>query len=155
MFFVFLGRGKPFFEFTFRSKRDRGGIYLSFFYLPSHFFFQVKSDGCCPSKVIHIRGLPVNVNEQDVKDLGLPFGKVTNVLLMRTKSQAFLELQDVESAKTMINYYSYCPPNIRSQHVSSPSCSICIKISFSRLGRSVWDILGLNNLVALSTHEAF
>jgi len=78
---------------------------------------KVKSDGCCPSKVIHIRGLPVNVNEQDVKDLGLPFGKVTNVLLMRTKSQAFLELQDVESAKTMINYYSYCPPNIRSQHV--------------------------------------
>merc|ERR1711931_358397 len=75
-----------------------------------------KSD-CCPSKVIHIRGLPVNVNEDDVRNLGLPFGRVTNVLLMRTKSQAFLELQDVDCAKTMINYFSFCQPHIRSQSV--------------------------------------
>jgi len=76
-----------------------------------------KQDNCLPSKVIHIRQLPLDVSEQDIRALGLPFGRVTNTLLMRTKSQAFLELQDVDSAKTMINYYHYCPPTVRNQPV--------------------------------------
>lgn len=70
-----------------------------------------------PSKVIHIRKLPVDVTEAEIKALGLPFGRVTNILLMRTKSQAFLELQDCECSKTMINYYQYCTPQVRMQNV--------------------------------------
>jgi len=79
-------------------------------------------DNQTPSKVIHIRKLPLDVTEAEIKALGLPFGRVTNVLLMRTKSQAFLELQDVDSAKTMINYYHYCPPSVRTQ-------GICLQFS--------------------------
>lgn len=40
------------------------------------------------------------------------------MLLMRNKSQAFLELQDVDSAKTMINYYTYVSPTVRNTPVS-------------------------------------
>jgi len=76
-----------------------------------------KQDNQTPSKVIHIRKLPVDVTEAEIKALGLPFGRVTNILLMRTKSQAFLELQDIDSSKTMINYYHYCPPTVRNQPV--------------------------------------
>jgi len=78
-----------------------------------------KQDNQTPSKVIHIRKLPLDVNECDIKALGLPFGRVTNVLLMRAKSQAFLELQDIDSAKTMINYYHYSTPCIRN---AQPVC---------------------------------
>merc|ERR1712018_324722 len=46
--------------------------------------------------------------------LGLQFGRVTNILLMKTKSQAFLELSDIECSKTMINYYHYCPATVRN-----------------------------------------
>ena len=60
----------------------------------------------------------MDVTEAEIKALGLPFGRVTNILLMRTKSQAFLELQDCECSKTMINYYQYCTPQVRMQNVS-------------------------------------
>ncbi|XP_065657764.1 polypyrimidine tract-binding protein 1 [Hydra vulgaris] len=70
-----------------------------------------------PSKVIHIRQIPMDATEPEIKSLGLPFGEVTNMLLMRSKSQAFLELQDVDCAKTMINYYTYVSPTIRNQPV--------------------------------------
>merc|ERR1719204_164941 len=43
---------------------------------------------------------------------------------MRTKSQAFLELQDIDSSKTMINYYHYCPPTVRQQPVCLHSPNI-------------------------------
>merc|ERR1719370_376175 len=77
---------------------------------------KAKTDGKSdPSKVIHMRSLPADVTEAEVKALGLPFGRVTNILLMRQKSQAFLELQDIDSSKTMINYYHYCPPTVRNQ----------------------------------------
>lgn len=78
---------------------------------------KAKQDNQTPSKVIHIRKLPMDVTEGDIKALGLPFGRVTNTLLMRTKSQAFLELQDIDSSKTMINYYHYCPPTVRNTPV--------------------------------------
>ncbi|XP_057299760.1 polypyrimidine tract-binding protein 1-like [Hydractinia symbiolongicarpus] len=78
---------------------------------------KVKHEQQTPSKVIHIRQLPHDANEAEVKALGLPFGRVTNMLLMKNKSQAFLELQDVDSAKTMINYYTYVSPTVRNTPV--------------------------------------
>jgi len=39
------------------------------------------------------------------------------VLLMRSKAQAFLEFQNIDVAKTMINYYNYATPLVRSQQV--------------------------------------
>lgn len=37
---------------------------------------------------------------------------------MKNKSQAFLEFQDIDSSKTMINYFTYVKPVIRNQEVN-------------------------------------
>ncbi|XP_069497631.1 polypyrimidine tract-binding protein 2 isoform X2 [Ambystoma mexicanum] len=70
-----------------------------------------------PSRVLHIRKLPSEVTETEVIALGLPFGKVTNILMLKGKNQAFLELGSEESAITMVNYYSTMTPNLRNQPV--------------------------------------
>lgn len=40
-----------------------------------------------PSRVLHIRKLPNEVSETEVIALGLPFGKVTNILTLKGKNQ--------------------------------------------------------------------
>ncbi|NXK73433.1 PTBP2 protein, partial [Amazona guildingii] len=73
-----------------------------------------KLDGA-PSRVLHIRKLPGEVTETEVIALGLPFGKVTNILMLKGKNQAFLELATEEAAVTMVNYYSAVTPHLRNQ----------------------------------------
>ncbi|CAG5128612.1 unnamed protein product [Candidula unifasciata] len=58
-----------------------------------------------PSRVVHIRSLPNDAAETDVVQLGLPFGKMTNVLLLKQKNQAFLEFQDESCAVNMVSYF--------------------------------------------------
>ncbi|KAM8888338.1 polypyrimidine tract-binding protein 1b isoform X1 [Synchiropus splendidus] len=70
-----------------------------------------------PSRVIHLRKLPNDVTETDVIGLGLPFGDVTNLLMLKAKSQAFLEMNSEEAAQNMVGYYSTVVPFIRSQPV--------------------------------------
>jgi len=45
-----------------------------------------------PSRVLHIRKLPGEVTETEVIALGLPFGKVTNILMLKGKNQVYLFL---------------------------------------------------------------
>ena len=40
-----------------------------------------------PSRVIHIRNIPSEVSEAEVIHLGIPFGRVTNVLVLKGKNQ--------------------------------------------------------------------
>ncbi|XP_049663283.1 polypyrimidine tract-binding protein 2 isoform X4 [Accipiter gentilis] len=75
-----------------------------------------KMDGV-PSRVLHIRKLPGEVTETEVIALGLPFGKVTNILMLKGKNQAFLELATEEAAITMVNYYSAVTPHLRNQPI--------------------------------------
>ena len=56
-----------------------------------------KMDGA-PSRVLHIRKLPGEVTETEVIALGLPFGKVTNILMLKGKNQVYLFL-DLENVK--------------------------------------------------------
>ncbi|KAG7457170.1 polypyrimidine tract-binding protein 2b [Megalops cyprinoides] len=67
-----------------------------------------------PSRVLHIRKLPNEVAETEVIALGLPFGKVTNILMLKGKNQAFLELGTEEAAVTMVNYYTAVTPHVRN-----------------------------------------
>ncbi|KAG5275810.1 hypothetical protein AALO_G00124820 [Alosa alosa] len=67
-----------------------------------------------PSRVIHIRKLPNEVSETEVIALGLPFGKVTNILMLKGKNQAFLEMGTEEAAITMVNYYTTVTPQVRN-----------------------------------------
>ncbi|XP_064416095.1 polypyrimidine tract-binding protein 2 isoform X5 [Latimeria chalumnae] len=69
------------------------------------------------SRVLHIRKLPSEVNETEVISLGLPFGKVTNILMLKGKNQAFLELATEEAAITMVNYYTAVTPHLRNQPI--------------------------------------
>ena len=66
-----------------------------------------------PSKVLHLRNLPSDVTDKEIIMLGLPFSQVTNVLLLRHKNQAFLEMADVGAATTMVGYYATMPAQIR------------------------------------------
>ncbi|XP_075946956.1 RNA-binding protein 20 [Anarhichas minor] len=67
-------------------------------------------------RVVHICNLPEgSCTENDVINLGLPFGKVTNYILMRSTHQAFLEMAYVEAAQAMVQYYQLTPAAIDNQ----------------------------------------
>ncbi|KAL8625612.1 hypothetical protein ACOMHN_043887 [Nucella lapillus] len=76
---------------------------------------KVKLDGGAnpPSRVVHIRSLPHEVAETDVVQLGMPFGKMTNVLVLKQKNQAFLEFSEESAAVNMVSYYSSNPAQVR------------------------------------------
>ncbi|GFS05295.1 polypyrimidine tract-binding protein [Elysia marginata] len=66
-----------------------------------------------PSRVVHIRSLPNDAAETDVVQLGMPFGKMTNVLVLKQKNQAFLEFADESNAVNMVSYYKTNPAQVR------------------------------------------
>lgn len=67
-------------------------ICFCFFFLAANgndtkkFKGDVRSPGV-PSRVVHVRKLPNDINEAEVIGLGLPFGKVTNLLMLKGKNQ--------------------------------------------------------------------
>ncbi|XP_014218761.1 polypyrimidine tract-binding protein 1 isoform X3 [Copidosoma floridanum] len=76
-----------------------------------------KSQNVKPSRVIHIRNIPNDVSENEVVHLGVPFGRVTNVLVLKGKNQAFLEMSDENVATQAVNYYSTMPAQLRGRSV--------------------------------------
>ncbi|XP_014811904.1 PREDICTED: polypyrimidine tract-binding protein 3 isoform X1 [Calidris pugnax] len=72
---------------------------------------------CSPSRVLHLRQIPSDVTEAEVISLGLPFGKVTNLLMLKGRSQAFLEMASEEAAVSMVNYYTPAVAQLRHQPV--------------------------------------
>ena len=44
---------------------------------------QIKIETSTPSKVVHLRGLPNEVSEGEVIQLGMNYGKVTNILMLK------------------------------------------------------------------------
>ncbi|XP_075467961.1 RNA-binding protein 20 isoform X2 [Ascaphus truei] len=68
------------------------------------------------SRVVHICNLPEGCcNENDVVHLGLPFGKVTNYILMKSTNQAFLEMAYTEAAEAMVQFYQDKPAMINDE----------------------------------------
>ncbi|XP_027508324.1 polypyrimidine tract-binding protein 3 isoform X1 [Corapipo altera] len=72
---------------------------------------------CLPSRVLHIRQIPGDVTGAEVIALGLPFGKVTNFLMLKGKGQAFLEMASTEAAVSMVNYYTPATPHLHNRPV--------------------------------------
>ncbi|XP_069023822.1 polypyrimidine tract-binding protein 3-like [Embiotoca jacksoni] len=72
---------------------------------------------CVPSRVLHLRRLPADVSEEEVLDLALPFGRVSKLITLTAKNQAFLEMSSEEAAVTMVNYYTSTAPTVRNQPV--------------------------------------
>ncbi|XP_012936502.1 polypyrimidine tract-binding protein 2 isoform X2 [Aplysia californica] len=80
---------------------------------------KAKLDGTInpPSRVVHIRSLPGEAGETDIVQLGMSFGKMTNVLVLKQKNQAFLEFQDEASAISMVSYFQANPAQVRFKPV--------------------------------------
>uniref|UniRef100_A0A663N5R0 Polypyrimidine tract binding protein 3 n=1 Tax=Athene cunicularia TaxID=194338 RepID=A0A663N5R0_ATHCN len=78
-----------------------------------------------PARVLHIFQVPDDATEAEIISLGLPFGKVTNILILRGKKQALLEFDLEESAVNMLRYYGHVLPRLCGHH-------ICIQISHYR-----------------------
>ncbi|NWR92647.1 PTBP3 protein, partial [Furnarius figulus] len=72
---------------------------------------------CSPSRVLHIRRIPSDVTGREIVSLGLPFGKVTNLLMLKGKGQAFLEMASIEAAVSMMSYYTPATPYLHNQPV--------------------------------------
>ena len=70
-----------------------------------------------PSRVIHIRNIPNEASDAEVINLGLQFGRVTNVLVLKGKNQAFLEMADELTATTMVTFFTTNPPLVRGRTI--------------------------------------
>ncbi|MQM18389.1 hypothetical protein Taro_051382 [Colocasia esculenta] len=70
-----------------------------------------------PSKVIHVRNVGPEISENDLLQLVQPFGVVTKLVMLRAKNQALLQMHDVASAVTALQYYTNLQPNVRGRNV--------------------------------------
>lgn len=58
------------------------------------------------SRVIHIRNIPNEVSEGEIIHLGVPFGRVTNVLVLKGKNQVSDNLSNLYLYSRIIRPYS-------------------------------------------------
>ncbi|KAB5531658.1 hypothetical protein DKX38_018328 [Salix brachista] len=74
-----------------------------------------------PSKVLHLRNLPWECTEEELVELGKPFGKVVNTKcnVGPNRNQAFIEFADLNQAIAMISYYASSsePAQVRGKTV--------------------------------------
>lgn len=74
-----------------------------------------------PSKVIHVRNLPWECTEEELTELGKPFGKIVNTKcnVGANQNQAFVEFADLNQAIAMVSYYasSEDPAQVRGKTV--------------------------------------
>ncbi|XWS48519.1 hypothetical protein CRYUN_Cryun13aG0085200 [Craigia yunnanensis] len=74
-----------------------------------------------PSKVLHLRNLPWECTEEELIELGKPFGKVVNTKcnVGANRNQAFIQFADLNQAIAMISYYASSsePAQVRGKTV--------------------------------------
>uniref|UniRef100_A0A146WN47 RNA binding motif protein 20 n=1 Tax=Fundulus heteroclitus TaxID=8078 RepID=A0A146WN47_FUNHE len=93
-------------------------------------------------RVVHICNLPEgSCTENDVINLGIPFGKVTNYILMRSTHQAFLEMAYVEAAQAMVQYYQLTPASINNQKLLIRMSKRYKELQLKKPGKDVQSII--------------
>ncbi|XP_078163833.1 polypyrimidine tract-binding protein homolog 3-like isoform X2 [Carex rostrata] len=70
-----------------------------------------------PSKVIHVRNVGLEIAEADLLQLIQPFGVASKVVMLRAKNQALVQMHDVASAVSALQYYSTVQPSVRGRNV--------------------------------------
>ncbi|KAJ6834371.1 polypyrimidine tract-binding protein-like protein 3-like isoform X1 [Iris pallida] len=70
-----------------------------------------------PSKVIHVRNVGHEITENDLHQLLQPFGGATKLVMLRAKNQALLQMYDVSSAVSAMQYYANVQPSVRGRNV--------------------------------------
>ncbi|XP_068114801.1 RNA-binding protein 20 isoform X2 [Hyperolius riggenbachi] len=99
-------------------------------------FAQRKSNAA--GRVVHICNLPEgSCNENDVVNLGLPFGKVTNYILMKSTNQAFVEMAYTEAAEAMVQYYQEKPAMINDEKLLIRMSKRYKELQLKKPGRTV------------------
>ena len=106
------------------------GHFVFLFRSPCLFSLQAKVDSGLsggggsgsPSKVIHIRHLPSDTTEREVRSLAVLFGRIDKLLMLQSKNQALLEMDDLEDAIKLVDFYSTVPANIRFVHMCVYMC---------------------------------
>ena len=59
-----------------------------------------------PSRVLHCRNVTEEITHADLQNVGAPFGKVDNVVLLKEKKQALLQMESVAAASAVLNFYT-------------------------------------------------
>lgn len=70
-----------------------------------------------PSKVLHFRNVGAEISEEDLSQLVRPFGKVMKLVMLRAKNQALVQMQDLPSARSVVEYYETTQANVRGRNV--------------------------------------
>ncbi|KAJ7971000.1 Polypyrimidine tract-binding-like protein [Quillaja saponaria] len=74
-----------------------------------------------PSKVLHLRNLPWECNEEELVELCKPFGKIVNTKcnVGANRNQAFVEFTDLNQAISMVSYFASSsePAQVRGKTV--------------------------------------
>ncbi|XP_038700351.1 polypyrimidine tract-binding protein homolog 3-like isoform X2 [Tripterygium wilfordii] len=70
-----------------------------------------------PSKVIHVRNVGHEISENDLLQLFQPFGVISKLVMLRAKNQALLQMQDIPSAISALQFYANVQPSIRGRNV--------------------------------------
>ncbi|XP_025058968.1 RNA-binding protein 20 isoform X4 [Alligator sinensis] len=125
-------------SYTTVSARSFGQPVPTFSSLPAG-FPQRKS---ILGRVVHICNLPEgSCTENDVINLGLPFGKVTNYILMKSTNQAFLEMAYCEAAQAMVQYYKEKPAMINDDKLLIRMSKRYKELQLKKPGRNVAAII--------------
>jgi polypyrimidine tract-binding protein 2 len=69
------------------------------------------------SKVVHVRNVGHEISENDLLQLFQPFGVITKLVMLRAKNQALLQMQDVSSAVSALQFFTNVQPTIRGRNV--------------------------------------
>lgn len=103
-----------------RNNEDAGIVYKT---EPQSGPKKPKQDGYIGegvSKVIHLRSLPDDCSTEEIVSLALPFkehGQIVDMMHLRSKNQALMELDTIEYANHIVTHYTQNPPSIRQRTV--------------------------------------
>lgn len=59
-----------------------------------------------PRKVLHLRGFHDDIQASDIVQFAIPFGKMRNMVFAKKTHQALLEMEDLDEAIKMVDYYN-------------------------------------------------
>lgn len=70
-----------------------------------------------PCKVLHFRNVVAEISEEDLKQLVRPFGKTVRLVMLRAKNQALVQMQDLASARSVVEFYDNTQANMRGRNL--------------------------------------